>query len=242
LPHVIFSNNLETGVYDIYSKLQKKNVPVKMITGDTQAIERQEIVDEYNQGKIDNLLLSRVGNEGINLLGTGTLFITTRHENEESANQTKARVVRYESHINSENKKVKIVDLISVFPTKDPTSQEKEEMGEYMSKCIDVSISGDKVVSELRDKMKNVNNITVEEHLNNLNKQKEAELKPIIEVMRNIGTKSWWTPPAPVVPKSPKEKKEKSTKRMKELKREIKSKMMSPSSKRKRSVQVQKRK
>lgn len=225
LPHVIFSSNLETGVEDIYSKLQKKKVPVKIITGNTQAEERQEIVDEYNQGKIDNLLLSKVGNEGINLLGTGTLFITTRHENEESANQTKARVVRYESHINSENKKVKIVDLISVFPIKDPTFQEKEEMSKHMSKCIDSSISGDKVVSELKDKIKKVNNITVEEHLNNLNKQKEAELKPIIETMRNIGTKNWWTPPTPPAPKSLKEK-NKSPKRSKALK-VLKTKMIS---------------
>jgi superfamily II DNA or RNA helicase len=194
LPHVIFSSNLETGVEDIFRKLNQKDVSVNIITGNTNADERQEIVDKYNQGKIDNLLLSRVGNEGINLLGTGTLFITTRHENEESANQTKARVVRYESHVDCDNKKVKIVDLISVFPKSEPTSEEKKDLAEHMSQCLHENISGNEVVQQLRQKMKACNNITVEEHLNLLNKAKDAELKPVMDGMKEVG-KDWWQPP-----------------------------------------------
>lgn len=210
LPHVIFSSNLETGVEDIFKKLDQKHVSVNIITGNTNADERQEIVDKYNQGKIDNLLLSRVGNEGINLLGTGTLFITTRHENEESANQTKARVVRYESHVDCDNKKVKIVDLISVFPKTEPTNEEKKDLSEHMSQCIGDNISGNDVVNELRQKMKACNNITVEEHLNNLNKLKDAELKPVMDAMKDVG-KDWWQPPPPEPIKKKEFKKEKKS-------------------------------
>lgn len=191
LPHVIFSGNLETGVEDIYGKLMKDDPTIAIITGNTDAEKRQEIVDEYNKGKINNLLLSRVGNEGINLLGTGTLFITTRHENEESANQTKARVVRYESHSNSELKKVKIIDLLSVFPKSDPSLEEKKEMGKYMTQYLGEDISGDDVLKELRSKMKDVNYITVEQHLNNLNKEKEALLQPVLNAIKEVG-KQWW--------------------------------------------------
>ena len=191
-PHVIFSGNLETGVEDIYKKLKKngETSSISIITGNTNAIERQEIVDEYNKGKIKNLLISRVGNEGINLLGTGTLFITTRHENEESANQTKARVVRYESHLNSELKKVKIIDLLSIFPTSSPSKEEKDELGEYMSSYFNKKVSGDDVYQELKAKIKSKKE-TVEEHLNRLNKDKEAILNPVLEAMRTVG-KDWW--------------------------------------------------
>ena len=190
-PHVIFSGNLETGVEDIYSKLKKNDPTISIITGNTNAIKRQEIVDEYNQGKIKNLLISRVGNEGINLLGTGTLFITTRHDNEESANQTKARVVRYESHSNSDLKKVKIVDLLSVFPTKDPIKEDKEELVRYMSELLGYKISGEDILSELKLKIKQSKNETVEEHLNKLNKQKEAILNPVLDSFKDNG-KQWW--------------------------------------------------
>jgi len=210
LPHVIFSSNLETGVEDIFKKLDQKHVSVNIITGNTNADDRQEIVDKYNQGKIDNLLLSRVGNEGINLLGTGTLFITTRHENEESANQTKARVVRYESHVDSDIKKVKIVDLISVFPKTEPTNEEKKDLSEHMSECLKDSISGNDVVNELRQKMKACNNITVEEHLNQLNKLKDAELKPVMDAMKEVG-KNWWQPPPEPSSKKKEFKKEKKS-------------------------------
>ena len=191
-PHVIFSGNLETGVEDIFRKLKKSGDPssISIITGNTNAIERQEIVDEYNKGKIKNLLISRVGNEGINLLGTGTLFITTRHENEESANQTKARVVRYESHVNTDLKKVKIIDLLSIFPTYSPSKEEKDDLGEYMSSFFNKKISGDDVYNELKAKIKNKKE-TVEEHLNRLNKDKEAILNPVLEAMRTVG-KEWW--------------------------------------------------
>ena len=191
LPHVIFSGNLETGVEDIYEKLKKYDPTISIITGNTEADRRQEIVEEYNKGKINNLLLSRVGNEGINLLGTGTMFITTRHENEESANQTKARVVRYESHSNSELKKVKIIDLLSVFPTSDPSVEEKREMGRYMTQYLGTEISGDNVIQELKSKMKANNNITVEQHLNKLNKEKEATLQPVLDAIKEVG-KQWW--------------------------------------------------
>lgn len=203
LPHVIYSGNLETGVEDIFNKLTKNRVPVDIITGNTEGMKRQEIVDRYNEGKINNLLISRVGNEGINLLGTGTLFITTRHENEESANQTKARVVRYESHLNTKNKKVKIVDLISVFPKSDPTAEEKKDLGQYMTASLREHVSGDEVVRELKQKMKACGNITVEEHLNKLNKTKDMELKPFIDCLKEVG-KDWWTPPKEVVKKEAK--------------------------------------
>ena len=200
LPFVIYSGNLETGVEDIFMKLKQNNVSADIITGDTDAIKRQEIVDKYNEGKTQILLISRVGNEGINLLGTGTLFITTRHENEESAKQTKARVVRYESHLNTKNKKVKIVDLISVFPKSQPTSEEKRELSLYMSQKLREPISGDSVVQEMRQKMEASGNISVEEHLNKLNKKKELELKPYIDNLKEIG-KEWWTPPPTLVKK-----------------------------------------
>jgi len=199
-PHVIFSGNLETGVEDIFDKLKKQDKTISIITGNTDALKRQEIVDEYNQGKIKNLLISRVGNEGINLLGTGTLFITTRHENEESANQTKARVVRYESHANCELKKVKIIDLLSIFPTSPPTDAEKAELGVYMSSYLKEKISGSQVYDELKSKIRTKKE-TVEEHLNKLNKEKESNLSPVLESIKEIG-KDWWEKNNKVVEKN----------------------------------------
>jgi hypothetical protein len=78
-----------------------------------------------------------------------------------------------------------------------------------MSECLKDSISGNDVVNELRQKMKACNNITVEEHLNQLNKLKDAELKPVLDGMKEVG-KNWWQPPPEPSSKKKEFKKEKN--------------------------------
>ena len=58
--------------------------------------------------------------------------------------------------------------------------------------------------------MKVCNNITVEEHLNNLNKTKDAQLKPVMDAMKDVG-KDWWQPPPPEPIKKKEFKKEKKS-------------------------------
>ena len=79
---------------------------------------------------------------------------------------------------------------MSIFPTSSPSKEEKDELGEYMSSYFNKKVSGDDVYQELKAKIKSKKE-TVEEHLNRLNKDKEAILNPVLEAMRTVG-KEWW--------------------------------------------------
>ena len=116
---VVYSNYLKYGVNLLEEKLKKAGLKVAKFTGQMKDKERKKIVSDYNKGKIDVLLISRAGGEGLDLKGTKLIQILEPHWNESQIEQVVGRGVRYKSHshLPPEERVVKIQRFHAV-PTK----------------------------------------------------------------------------------------------------------------------------
>ena len=190
-PWVIYSGYLETGVDEMHERLVGHNRSIKKITGATDTEGRQQTVCDYNSGLVDVLLLSQVGSEGINLMGTGTFFLSTRHANDAAAAQTQSRVIRYNSHKRSIHKVVKIVDLIMQFPIESPSEIEYAMMAEdpWMASQ---QIGGKEIHSILQQKIIDADNLTVEQRMHRDNIKKTESLAPWLTAFKTLGSQ-WVT-------------------------------------------------
>ena len=100
-PQVIFSRFLSKGVktfQQLLLKLFPKEFEIELISGQTPTSQRQKIIDRYNKGQIQMLLLCDVGGESIDLHGTVALHLMETFDNLQSEQQTIHRVARYNSH------------------------------------------------------------------------------------------------------------------------------------------------
>lgn len=95
---IVYSNFLKNGL-DIYkSKLDKDKIKYEEYSGQVSKPLRDRIVKKYNEGKINALLLSSAGGEGLDLKNTNLVQILEPHFNDEKINQVIGRAIRYKSH------------------------------------------------------------------------------------------------------------------------------------------------
>lgn len=95
---VVYSNYLEAGINPYRQLLQGAGVPHGEFTGSQTAKERDQMVRDYNEGKLRALLLSSAGGEGLDLKGTRMVQILEPHWNEEKLKQVEGRAARFKSH------------------------------------------------------------------------------------------------------------------------------------------------
>ena len=107
---VVYSSFKRSGIYHVASRLSallaqhrgKRRVPsppsYAIIDGDTSADERTRVVREYNAGRINVLLLSRAGGEGLDLKATRLLIMLEPQWNASASAQVSGRAVRFLSH------------------------------------------------------------------------------------------------------------------------------------------------
>lgn len=117
-PCVVYSHYLKNGVYSITPMLEKDNFTYKTITGETHEDKINKIVDMYNKGKYQVLLITSAGSESLDLKNTRQIHIMEPHWNESKIKQVIGRVIRYKSHATlPENERhVMIYRWCSVFP------------------------------------------------------------------------------------------------------------------------------
>lgn len=121
-PQVIYSPFLDHGIFQI-AKMLKEAAPdlrVEVLTGQTPALKRQGLVRQLNKQQIDVLLISNVGNVGLDLHGVAALRLAGVHDTFEAEQQTIGRVARYESHVDAPFHEVEIAKYISTFPDIQP--------------------------------------------------------------------------------------------------------------------------
>ena len=118
LPMVVYSNYLENGVYALTKRLERSGIRYKTITGNTSDEKINFIVNDYNKGKIDILLITSAGSESLDLKNTRVIHIMEPHWNESRIKQVIGRAIRYKSHsdLPEKDRHVKIVRWSSVFP------------------------------------------------------------------------------------------------------------------------------
>lgn len=95
---VTYSNYIGHGISPLAQLLEKEKIPSAMYTGKIPQKKRDQMIKDYNSGKVKQLLISGAGGEGLNLRGTKILQILEPHWNEPTLDQVKARAVRFKSH------------------------------------------------------------------------------------------------------------------------------------------------
>tara|TARA_B100001094_G_scaffold50362_1_gene45861 strand:+ start:5819 stop:7303 length:1485 start_codon:yes stop_codon:yes gene_type:complete len=117
-PVLVYSNYINSGVKQIDKMIKEKtNKSSFIFSGSITKKEKAKAVEKYNTGKLDVLLITASGSEGIDLKRTRQVIILEPHWNYSRIAQAIGRAVRYHSHINlNENKRhVDIYHLISIF-------------------------------------------------------------------------------------------------------------------------------
>lgn len=96
--HLIYSTFKGQGLHIIEDMLKKHKKKVVLFTGDIPLIKRKKIVEDFNEGVYDALLISSAGAEGLDLKKTTSVHILEPHWNNEKIEQVIGRAVRYDSH------------------------------------------------------------------------------------------------------------------------------------------------
>lgn len=95
---VVYSNYLDSGINPLSQGLTEHGIPNSVFSGALSDKQRQQIVNNYNSGKIRSLLLSGAGAEGLDLKGTRLVQLMEPHWNKARPDQVIGRAVRHRSH------------------------------------------------------------------------------------------------------------------------------------------------
>lgn len=95
---VVYSNYIDSGIAPYRERLQKAGIPFGEFTGEVDHKARDEMVRQYNEGKLRALLISSAGGEGLDLKGTRLVQLLEPHWNQEKLKQVEGRAARYQSH------------------------------------------------------------------------------------------------------------------------------------------------
>jgi len=117
-PVVVYSNFLANGIYPISVRLNKEGITHKIIKGSTTEESMDKIINSYNNGEFEVLLISSAASESITLLNTRQIHIMEPHFNEAKINQVIGRAIRYRSHdqLPIDQRHIMIYHWCSIFP------------------------------------------------------------------------------------------------------------------------------
>jgi len=118
-PVIVFSHFLDAGNDIIAKQLKSKKIPYAYINGSISMEKRKKIVQDYNNGLINVLLISKAGGEGLDLKKTGSVILLEPSWNESTIEQVVGRAIRYKSHAELPLKKrvVNVYYLDLIKPT-----------------------------------------------------------------------------------------------------------------------------
>lgn len=117
LPALIYSNFKNAGVLQLEKMLTKENYKCKVFSGSETQSEKKKIINDYNNKKLDVLLITASGAEGIDLKNTQMVIVLEPHWNYSRIKQAIGRAIRYKSHsdLNKSMRHVKVYHLLSVY-------------------------------------------------------------------------------------------------------------------------------
>jgi SNF2 family DNA or RNA helicase len=117
-PALVYSNYLDFGVFPIAKELETQGISYKIISGSTSESKLDKIVNEYNGGQIQVLLITSAGSESLDLKCTRQVHIMEPHWNDAKIRQVIGRASRYESHTSlpPDQRTVQVYKWTSIFP------------------------------------------------------------------------------------------------------------------------------
>ena len=117
-PVIVYSNFLARGLYPVGALLADAGLVYLIISGFSSEERTSNVVDRYNRGEIQVLLISSAGSESLDFQGTRQIHVMEPHWNESKIDQVLGRAIRFQSHraLPLEQRHVDIYRWISVFP------------------------------------------------------------------------------------------------------------------------------
>ena len=117
-PHfkgVVYSSFLGAGLKPLEERLKKAKIPYGSFTGEQPSAVRNQMVADYNTGKLKTLLISPAGGEGLDLKGTNYMALLDPSWNPAKINQAVGRVARFKSHehLPEDQRRVKVRQFLS---------------------------------------------------------------------------------------------------------------------------------
>lgn len=149
-PIIVYSNYLNNRILPLGYYLNKYKISYGIYYGEQTEEKRNKIIDNYNQRKIDVLLITSAGSESLDLKNTRSIHIMEPHWNESKINQIIGRAIRYNSHqaLPVEQRHVEIVRWISIFGTNIPYKTADEYLVKLSTQKNKMFNSFDKIIQE----------------------------------------------------------------------------------------------
>lgn len=116
---VVYSNYLGAGIHPMSRALKREGIKHHIFTGEVPKKQRDQMVRDYNEGRVPVLMISGAGAEGLDLKGTKAIQVMEPHWNESRIEQVIGRGIRYKSHehLPEPERKVKVLRYTTALPT-----------------------------------------------------------------------------------------------------------------------------
>ncbi len=119
-PQIVYTSRVQTSLIELENLLKKlpNKLKVEKIIGTVGKFKRGKIINRYNSGEVDILLIGPAGREGINCLGTVALHMLDMPNIPSEIDQNTGRAIRESSHVHLDAmyRTVSIFKYVSVLP------------------------------------------------------------------------------------------------------------------------------
>ena len=147
---LIYSNWLEFGVSPISRALKKAGISFEKYTGKTSKNKREQIIDDFNNGDFQVLIVSSAGGEGLDLKGVRSVVVLDPPWNDASLEQIIGRAIRYKSHAHlPEKDRVVNVYLMALVDPKVDIKKLRQEVKDEDAPDDDIIASGDLILYDI---------------------------------------------------------------------------------------------
>jgi len=152
---LIYTNWLDFGVVPLKRIFEKEDITYALIYGDVDKSKRQDIVNKFNNGEYDVLVITKAGGEGLDLKEVMNVIILGPPWNESALDQAVGRAIRFKSHINlpPEERVVNVYYMVSTDPGIRKWDPRKEN-----PHYPEISESGDIILYRIIEQKKQISN------------------------------------------------------------------------------------
>ena len=144
---LIYTNWIDFGIKPIKEVLNSKHIKYRIFSGQSTAKEKEEAVKLFNEDKIDVMVITRAGGEGLDLKGVRNLVILEPVWHQSGLEQIIGRAVRYKSHTHLPSSKQK-VDVWKLVLINHGTKDWRD---------FDNSTSGDAILYQIIERKQHMN-------------------------------------------------------------------------------------
>ena len=196
LPAVVYSNFMDNGLKPLNRLLKKNGFKTETFTGDLNPKKRKAILTDYNNKKIDVLLISSAGAEGLDLKRTRQIHVMEPHWNDPKIRQVVGRAIRYRSHFDlpENQKRVDVVHWISTIPGATrfakQVAEKKEKLKSKKKTSKRKKFSKRKLKSKNDNATENNLGISADEFLHNMSMEKRKKNKKYLEILKKVSYES----------------------------------------------------